>query len=96
MIADSVTVTNATDCIMDGTTTNIIIGDSLRNLWLHDGRVNPGAGVTTPTSTEDTITVNGVDLKINWKHYIIRRRFWYKSRLHSNTKQLHVDGSCGL
>ena len=64
LIADSVTVTNATDCIMDGTTTNIIIGDSLRNLWLHDGRVNPGAGVTTPTSTEDTITVNGVDLRL--------------------------------
>ena len=64
LIADSVTVTNATDCIMDGTTTNIVIGDSLRNLWLHDGRVNPGAGVTTPTSTEDTITVNGVDLRL--------------------------------
>ena len=64
LIADSVTVTNATDCIMDGTTTNIIIGDSLRNLWLHDGRVNPGAGVTSPTSTEDTITVNGVDLRL--------------------------------
>ena len=64
LIADSVTVTNATDCIMDGTTTNIIIGDSLRNLWLHDGRVNPGAGVTTPTSTEDTITANGVDLRL--------------------------------
>ena len=64
LIADSVTVVNATDCIMDGTTTNIIIGDSLRNLWLHDGRVNPGAGVTTPTSTEDTITVNGVDLRL--------------------------------
>ena len=64
LIADSVTVTNATDCIMDGTNTNIIIGDSLRNLWLHDGRVNPGAGVTTPTSTEDTITVNGVDLRL--------------------------------
>ena len=64
LIADSVTVTNATDCVMDGTTTNIIIGDSLRNLWLHDGRVNPGAGVTTPTSTEDTITVNGVDLRL--------------------------------
>ena len=64
LIADSVTVTNATDCIMDGTTTNIIIGDSLRNLWLHDGRVNTGAGVTTPTSTEDTITVNGVDLRL--------------------------------
>ena len=60
----SVTVTNATDCIMDGTTTNIVIGDSVRNLWLHDGRVNPGAGVTTPTSTEDTITVNGVDLRL--------------------------------
>ena len=64
LIADSVTVVNATDCIMDGTTTNIVIGDSLRNLWLHDGRVNPGAGVTTPTSTEDTITVNGVDLRL--------------------------------
>ena len=64
LIADSVTVTNATDCIMDGTNTNIIIGDSLRNLWLHNGRVNPGAGVTTPTSTEDTITVNGVDLRL--------------------------------
>ena len=64
LVADSVTVTNATDCIMDGTTTNIVIGDSLRNLWLHDGRVNPGAGVTTPTSTEDTITVNGVDLRL--------------------------------
>ena len=64
LIGDSVTVTNATDCIMDGTTTNIIIGDSLRNLWLHDGRVNSGAGVTTPTSTEDTITVNGVDLRL--------------------------------
>ena len=64
LIADSVTVTNATDCVMDGTTTNIVIGDSLRNLWLHDGRVNPGAGVTTPTSTEDTITVNGVDLRL--------------------------------
>ena len=61
----SVTVTNATDCIMDGTTTNIVIGDSVRNVWLHDGRVNPGAGVTTPTSTEDTITVNGVDLRLN-------------------------------
>ena len=60
----SVTVTNATDCIMDGTTTNIVIGDSVRNVWLHDGRVNPGAGVTTPTSTEDTITVNGVDLRL--------------------------------
>ena len=64
LIADSVTVVNATDCIMDGTTTNIVIGDSLRNIWLHDGRVNPGAGVTTPTSTEDTITVNGVDLRL--------------------------------
>ena len=64
LIGDSVTVTNATDCIMDGTTTNIIIGDSLRNLWLHDGRVNPGAGVSSPTSTEDTITVNGVDLRL--------------------------------
>ena len=77
LIADSVTVTNATDCIMDGTTTNIVIGDSLRNLWLHDGRVNPGAGVTTPTSTEDTITVNGVGLRLTGKHYIIRCRFWY-------------------
>ena len=64
LIADSVTVVNATDCVMDGATTNIVIGDSLRNLWLHDGRVNPGAGVTTPTSTEDTITVNGVDLRL--------------------------------
>ena len=60
----SVTVVNATDCVMDGTDTNIVIGDSLRNVWLHDGRVNPGAGVTTPTSTEDTITVNGVDLRL--------------------------------
>ena len=64
LVADSVTVTNATDCLMDGTTTNIVIGDSVRNVWLHDGRVNPGAGVTTPTSTEDTITVNGVDLRL--------------------------------
>ena len=65
LIADSVTVVNATDCIMDGTTTNIVVGNSLRNLWLHNGRVNPGAGVTTPTgSTEDTITVNGVDLRL--------------------------------
>ena len=30
---------------MDGTTTNIVVGNSLRNLWLHDGRVNNGAGV---------------------------------------------------
>ena len=64
LIADSVTVINATDCVMDGATTNIVIGASLRNLWLHDGRVNPGAGVTSPTSTEDTITVNGVDLRL--------------------------------
>ena len=60
----NVTVVNATDCIMDGSTTNTVVGDSLRNVWLHDGRVNPGAGVTTPTSTEDTITVNGVDLRL--------------------------------
>ena len=64
LIADSVTVVNATDCIMDGTTTNIVIGASVRNIWLHDGRVNPGAGVTSPTSTEDTITVNEVDLRL--------------------------------
>ena len=64
LTATNVTVTNATDCIMDGSTTNTIIGDSLRNVWLHDGRVNPGAGVTSPTSTEDTITVNGVDLRL--------------------------------
>ena len=75
-MADSVTVTNATDCVMDGTTTNIVIGDSVRNVWLHDGRVNPGAGVTTPTSTEDTITVNGVDLRLDWKHYRPTSRFW--------------------
>ena len=64
LIAGSVTVTNATDCIMDGSTTNIIVGASVRNVWLHDGRVNPGAGVSSPTSTEDTITVNGVDLRL--------------------------------
>ena len=60
----SVTVTNATDCIMNGINTNTVIGNSLRNLWLHDGRVNPGAGVTSPTSIEDTITVNGVGLRL--------------------------------
>ena len=65
LIARLLTVVNATDCIMDGTDRNTIVGDSVRNVWLHDGRVNPGAGVTTPTSTEDTITVNGVDLRLN-------------------------------
>ena len=64
LIAPSVTVTNATDCLMDGTNTNIIIGASLRNVWLHDGRVNSGAGVTSPTSTEDTINANGADLRL--------------------------------
>ena len=64
LIADSVTVVNATDCIMDGTTTNIVVGNSLRNLWLHDGRVNNGAGNVDAGSTEDTITVNGVDLRV--------------------------------
>ena len=64
LIADSVTVVNATDCIMDGTTTNIVVGNSLRNLWLHDGRVNNGAGNVDAGSTEDTITANGVDLRV--------------------------------
>ena len=64
LIAPSVTVTNATDCLMDGTNTNTIIGASLRNVWLHDGRVNSGAGVTSPTSTEDTINANGADLRL--------------------------------
>ena len=62
LIADSVTVPNATDCVMDGTTVNTVIGASLRNLWLHDGRVN--SGIVAASSTEDTITVNGVDLRV--------------------------------
>ena len=62
LIADSVTVTNATDCIMDGTNINTVIGASVRNLWLHDGRVN--SGIVASSSTEDTITVNGVDLRL--------------------------------
>ena len=62
MIADSVTVTNATDCMMDGTNINTVIGASVRNLWLHDGRVN--SGIVASSSTEDTITVNGVDLRL--------------------------------
>ena len=64
LTATSVTVVEATDCIMDGSTTNIVVGDSLRNVWLHDGRVNNGAGNVDAGSTEDTITVNGVDLRV--------------------------------
>ena len=64
LTATNVTVVKATDCIMDGSTTNIVIGDSLRNVWLHDGEIKNGAGDTNTTSIEDTITVNGVGLRV--------------------------------
>ena len=61
LIADSVTVVNATDCVMDGTNVNVVQGVSTRNIWLHSGRVNAAADGTIGTSFEDTLTVNGID-----------------------------------
>ena len=49
---------------MDGSTTNTVVGHSVRNVWLHEGRIINGAGVSTSSSTEDTITVNGVGLRV--------------------------------
>ena len=61
----SVTVYDATDCVMDGSSTNAVHGISTRNVWLHSGRVNAAADGTIGTSFEDTLAVNNVDFFVS-------------------------------